>query len=176
MTKQELRNYIRNQRDRSLILDRIMQPIPLIPRLADAHTLLMYSALPDEVPTQSLIDELAAQGKTVLLPRVVNDTEMELRRYQGRDSLQAGAFGILEPTGTLFTDYDRIDVAIVPGMAFDKGGHRLGRGKGYYDRFLARVPYIYKIGLCFPWQMVEYVPTDDYDIPMDEVITVNVPH
>ena len=136
-----------------------------------AHTLLLYSALPDEVPTQVLIDELVAQDKTVLLPRVVNDTDMELRRYSGPADLQQGAFGILEPTGELFTNYDTIDVAIIPGMAFDAKGHRLGRGKGYYDRFLTKLsPKTYKIGLCFSWQIVDYVPTDEHDIPMDEVI------
>ena len=136
-----------------------------------ARTLLLYNALPDEVPTQILINELAAQGKTVLLPRVVSDTDMELRRYSGSSDLQQGAFGIWEPTGKQFTDYNTIDVAIIPGMAFDAEGHRLGRGKGYYDRFLARLsPRTYKIGLCFSWQLVDHVPTDEHDIPMDEVM------
>lgn len=76
----------------------------------------------------------------------------------------------MEPTGELFTDYDLIDVAIVPGMAFDREGHRLGRGKGYYDRFLAQLPHIYKIGICFPFQLVDKVPADVHDILMDEVI------
>ena len=173
MTKQELRKMIR-QRKQQHSVD---ESSAFINRLKDnshflhAHTLLLYSALPDEVPTQTLIDELVAQGKTVLLPRVVSDTDMELRRYSGPADLQQGAFGIMEPTGELFTDYDTIDVAVIPGMAFDDDGHRLGRGKGYYDRFLAKLPpTTYKIGLCFSWQRVNHVPTDDHDIPMDEVI------
>lgn len=133
---------------------------------------MLYSALPDEVPTQHLMDELVAQGKTVLLPRVISDTKMELRRYTGKQDLKEGAYGILEPTGELFTDYDAIDVAVIPGMAFDAEGHRLGRGKGFYDRFLARVPYIYKIGLCFSWQVVDRVPSDEHDIRMDEIIQI----
>ena len=173
MTKQELRKMIR-QRKQQHSVD---ESSAFINRLKDnshflhAHTLLLYSALPDEVPTQTLIDELVAQGKTVLLPRVVSDTDMELRRYSSPADLQQGAFGIMEPTGELFTDYAAIDVAIIPGMAFDDEGHRLGRGKGYYDRFLAKLsPTTYKIGLCFSWQRVDHVPTDDHDIPMDEVI------
>ena len=173
MTKQELRKMIR-QRKQQHSVD---ESSAFINRLKDnshflhAQTLLLYSALPDEVPTQTLIDELVAQGKTVLLPRVVSDTDMELRRYSGPADLQQGAFGIMEPTGELFTDYDTIDVAVIPGMAFDDEGHRLGRGKGYYDRFLAKLPpTTYKIGLCFSWQRVNHVPTDDHDIPMDEVI------
>ena len=86
--------------------------------------------------------------------------------------VQTGSFGIQEPTGELFTDYDTIDVAIIPGMAFDAEGHRLGRGKGYYDRFLSRVPHLYKIGLCFSWQLVDHVPYDEHDIKMDEVIRI----
>ena len=175
MTKQELRRYIRNQRDRLHDSVQNQKPVPLIPHLANADTLLIYSALPDEVPTQSLIDELVAQGKTVLLPRVVNDTDMELRQYTGTQDLQVGAFGILEPTGELFTDYEKIDVAVIPGMAFDKEGHRLGRGKGYYDRFLRLLSNTYKIGICFSWQLVDEVPTDEHDILMDQIMTVDVP-
>ena len=176
MTKQELRQAMRRQKhlysddDASEVLKQFRKH----PRLVNADTLLLYSALPDEVPTQSLIDEFVAQGKAVLLPRVVNDTDMEIRQYTGKQDLQTGAFGILEPTGTLFSDYEKIDVVVVPGMAFDKKGHRLGRGKGYYDRFLAKIRNTYKIGICFPWQLVDNVPTDEHDILMDEIITMNV--
>jgi 5-formyltetrahydrofolate cyclo-ligase len=76
----------------------------------------------------------------------------------------------MEPVGTRFTDYAAIDVAVVPGMVFDAQGHRLGRGKGYYDRFLAKLPGVYKIGLCFSWQMVDEVPSEANDITMDEVM------
>lgn len=173
MTKKELRQMIRQRKQQRSL----GESSAFISRLKDnshfahARTLLLYSALPDEVSTQALIDELAAQGKTVLLPRVISDTDMELRRYSGPADLQQGSFGIWEPTGELFTDYDTIDVAVIPGMAFDNEGHRLGRGKGYYDRFLAKLsPTTYKIGLCFSWQRVDHVPTDAHDIPMDEVI------
>ena len=140
------------------------------PRLAEARIVLLYSALPDEVPTLPLLNRLTTEGKTVLLPRVVSDTDMELRRYTGPNDLEPGAFGIMEPTGELFTDHDLIDVAVVPGMAFDREGHRLGRGKGYYDRFLAQLPHIYKIGICFPFQLVDKVPADAHDMLMDEVV------
>ena len=140
------------------------------PRLAEARIVLLYSALPDEVPALPLLNRLTTEGKTVLLPRVVSDTDMELRRYTGPNDLEPGAFGIMEPTGELFTDYDLIDVAVVPGMAFDREGHRLGRGKGYYDRFLAQLPHIYKIGICFPFQLVDKVPADAHDMLMDEVV------
>ncbi len=161
-SKQELRRLIRASHP--------LTKLSRHPRLADAHIVLLYSALPDEVPTLPLLNRLSTEGKTVLLPRVVSDTDMELRRYTGPNDLEQGAFGIMEPTGELFTDYDDIDVAVVPGMAFDREGHRLGRGKGYYDRFLARLPHTYKIGVCFPFQLVDLVPADAHDILMDEVI------
>ena len=173
MTKQELRQYIRTLKQRNLHEDDAFSfVLPPSSRLENSRTILLYAALPDEVPTQALMDGFVAQGKTVLLPRVISDVDMELRHYTGRQDLQAGAYGILEPIGALFTDYEKIDVAIVPGMAFDAEGHRLGRGKGYYDRFLSRVPYIYKIGLCFSWQMVEQVPNDEHDVVMNEVLVV----
>ena len=176
MTKQELRQYIRTLKQRNLREDGAFSfVLPPSPRLEDARTILLYAALPDEVPTQALMDGAVAQGKAVLLPRVVSDVDMELCRYTGHQDLKAGAYGIMEPTGELFTDYAKIDVAIIPGMAFDADGHRLGRGKGYYDRFLSRVPYIYKIGLCFSWQMVEQVPCDEHDLLMDTVIQIARP-
>ena len=161
-SKQELRRLIRASHP--------LTKLSRHPRLADAHTVLLYSALPDEVPTLPLLNRLSTEGKTVLLPRVVSDTDMELRRYTGSNDLEQGAFGIMEPTGKLFTDYENIDVAVVPGMAFDREGHRLGRGKGYYDRFLAQLPHTYKIGICFSFQLVDLVPADAHDILMDEVI------
>ena len=106
-----------------------------------------------------------AEGKNVLLPHVISDTEMEIWRFIGSEDLQVGPFGILEPTEERFTDYETIDVAIVPGMAFDRQGHRLGRGKGYYDRFLTKIPQTYKIGLCDPSSLLDFIPTDKNDIP-----------
>ncbi len=174
MTKQELRRYIRTLKQQHLkgASSSSCELLLHHPRLVDSQTILAYNALPDEVPTLPLIDQLVADGKTVLLPRVVSDTEMEIRHYTGRKDLQTGAYGILEPTGRLFTFYPAIDAAIIPGMAFDAECHRLGRGRGYYDRFLVRVPYIYKIGVCFSWQMVAHVPCDANDIRMDEVIRI----
>lgn len=174
-TKQELRQTIRLRKKQHHSADEssaVIQRLAAHPWVRQAHTLLLYSALPDEVQTQPLLDLLTADGRQVLLPRVVSATEMELRRYTGRHDLQTGAYGIMEPTGDVFTRYEYIDVAVIPGMAFDTEGHRLGRGKGYYDRFLARLhPSTLLIGICFSWQLVDHVPTDRYDVRMDCVIS-----
>lgn len=141
----------------------------LRPMLAEAQTIMAYYSLPDEVCTHSLIDHLVDEDRTVLLPKVTGPDSMEVRRYTGCSDLHEGAFHILEPVGELFTDYSSIDIVLVPGMAFDAAGHRLGRGRGYYDRFLhscsART-----IGVCFDFQKVEEVPSDVHDIAVDVVI------
>jgi len=137
-------------------------------------TILAYWPLPDEVDIRPLIDQLVAEGHTVLLPKVTGDETMELRRYTSRTDLQEGAFHIMEPIGEVFDDYDSIDLALVPGMAFDAAGHRLGRGKGYYDRFLSEhlvprtdLPSPRIIGVCFPFQRVAQVPSEPHDVLMD---------
>ena len=150
--------------------------LPIIERLhsllVEAQTIVAYYSLADEVDTHGLIDELLAVGKTVYLPRVVSDEAMLLCRYTGRDSLRKGAFGIMEPIGSPIPADEQIDVVLVPGMAFDAQGHRLGRGKGYYDRFLSSLntPRPRLIGVCFDFQKVETVPTALHDVSVDMVV------
>ena len=179
MDKKELRRYIREQKrhftpqqlgEMSLS---IMSSVLTHPRVQEEDTILMYHSLPDEVDTHSALDKLLAMGKKVLLPKVISDTEMTIHEYTGKDSLQPSEpYGILEPTTPELSIINcQLSIAIVPGMAFDRQGHRLGRGKGYYDRFLSRIPNIYKIGVCFPFQMLESIPSESTDVVMDEVIT-----
>ena len=138
-------------------------------RITDRQTVMAYWPLPDEVDIRPLIKHLVAEGHTVLLPKVLDNEHMELRHYRSETDLAEGAFHIMEPVGNPFIDYDQIDLALIPGMAFDAAGHRLGRGRGYYDRFLAAHPHLSKIGVCFPFQRVAEVPTEEYDVCMDEV-------
>jgi 5-formyltetrahydrofolate cyclo-ligase len=85
--------------------------------------------------------------------------------------MQAGEqFGIGEPTGPEFTDLESIDMIIVPGVAFDREGNRMGRGRGFYDRLLSTTPHAFKVGVAFGFQMVEQVPTEPFDIKMNKVI------
>jgi 5-formyltetrahydrofolate cyclo-ligase len=95
---------------------------------------------------------------------------MELRRYSLETDLCPGALNIMEPTSDVFADYAAIDVAVIPAMAYDSEGHRLGRGRGYYDRFLETVPHIYKIGVCFDFQKVACVPVESTDVSVDCVV------
>lgn len=135
-----------------------------------ASTLLLYYSLNDEVDTHAFVQKWS-RSKRILLPVVTGD-DMELRVYTGPEDLAIGAYHIEEPTGELFKDYQQIDLIVVPGVAFDLQGNRLGRGKGYYDRFLPRVPMAYKIGICFPFQVVKEIPAEPFDIRMDEIVTL----
>lgn len=201
MDKQELRKEIRNRKRQftqgqlgELSLSVISQ-LRKHPKVRAAHTLLLYYSLPDEVNTHEWIDELVTEGKRVLLPVVVNDKDMVIREYTGKHDLAEGSFHIMEPVGKLFAeeDYQEIEVAIIPGMSFDDDGHRLGRGKGYYDRFLTKLrgtevdksgtevdksdtedknlgTEVYKIGVCFGFQKLQEIPFESHDILMNEVI------
>lgn len=149
---------------------KILAALEAHPAFRAAHTVLLYHSLPDEVDTHDFIREWSDK-KQILLPVVVGD-DLELRIYTGPEDLATGSYGIEEPTGELFTDYTSIDFIAVPGVAFDRNGNRLGRGKGYYDRLLPRIPSAYKAGICFPFQIVEEVPAEPFDIRMDEIITL----
>lgn len=147
----------------------ILAALEAHPAFRAATTVLLYHSLKDEVDTHEFIRKWSRE-KRILLPVVVGD-DLELRLYTGPEDLKPGAYGIEEPTGELFTDYADIDFIAVPGVAFDRNGNRLGRGKGYYDRLLPRIPSAYKAGICFPFQLVEKVPAEPFDIRMDEIIT-----
>ena len=168
--KKELRKEIR-ARKRDIPVDELREMSRLLckrllanERLGNASTVMMYYPLGDEVDVAPVIEQLAESGKTVVLPQVTGEAEMVVRRYTGKADLQEGAYGIMEPCGEIFSDYETIDVAIIPGMAFDRRGNRLGRGKGYYDRFLPLLPTrVYKIGVCFPFQLLDDIPMEEHD-------------
>lgn len=140
------------------------------PKWQSARTVLLYHSLPDEVNTHQLITSALHQGKRVILPVVVGD-DLELRECISIDDLHEGAFHIFEPDGEPFTDFDAIDLAIIPGVAFTTDGRRLGRGRGYYDRLLKRNKTVYKIGICWPFQLLPDIPTEQHDIRLDEVVS-----
>lgn len=136
-----------------------------------AQTVLLFHSLPDEPWTHGLVAR-AAKGKRVVLPVVVDDANLALRVYRGDADLRRGAFNILEPCGPEFTDLAAIGLAVIPGVAFDPLGNRLGRGKGYYDRLLQRLkPYgIPTLGVCFDFQKVDRVPAMPHDMRVSRVL------
>lgn len=176
--KQELRRLIRARKKQygiaelAAMSEEITNRVLASANWREANTLLLYHPLPDEVDVRPLLREAARSGKRLLLP-VCKGDDLELRLYEGEASLRDGAFGIKEPSGTLFPpeSYDEIELAIVPGMAFDRKGHRLGRGKGYYDRLLPNLKKARLAGICFPFQLLDEVPAESHDIPVQEIIS-----
>ena len=147
----------------------ILAALEAHPAFRAASIVLLYYSLKDEVDTHEFVRKWSRE-KLVLLP-VVKGEELEPRVSTGPEDLATGAYGIGEPTGELFTDYAAIDFAVIPGVAFDATGNRLGRGKGYYDRLLPRLT-AFKAGICFPFQLVEEVPAEPFDIRMDTIISI----
>ena len=131
-----------------------------------ANTICLYVSLPEEVDTGSLF----GQKKSFVVPRV-SDKDLILHQIQSPDDLIKGRFDIFEPKKSCpVVNVSVVDLFIVPGIAFDRKGYRLGWGKGYYDRLLAGVSAT-KIGLAYSFQIVSRLPHKRYDIPMDIVIT-----
>lgn len=174
-SKKELRLEIRNRKKVFTSEQRILQSAELVkkieahPQFIQSKLIMAYWAMKDEVDLTELILKWHPE-KQFLLPCVKGD-ELEIRRYEGLDSLQSGeAFGILEPVGNLFSQYEAIELILVPGVAFDNHNNRMGRGKAYYDKFLPKTK-AFKMGICFNFQMVNSIPTSKFDIKMDEVLS-----
>ncbi|MDD4636864.1 MAG: 5-formyltetrahydrofolate cyclo-ligase [Bacteroidales bacterium] len=148
--------------------EKILQKMELLPEFIHAKCVFLYYSMPDEVATHAFVMKWA-ETKEIYLP-VIEEGEMKLRIYSPDNRLRIGAYNILEPQGDLCSDFQLIDFAIVPGVAFDRLGFRLGRGKGYYDRVLPLLT-CRKAGICFDFQIVQNVPADEWDVPMDYVIS-----
>lgn len=130
-----------------------------------AKSVMMYWSLPDEVSTHEFIEKWS-KTKTILLPKIKFNKLLPVK-YNSKTEMEKGEYEISHPISAVYED--EIDMVIVPGRAFDKAGHRLGRGMGFYDRYLSNYFGI-KVGLCFPFQLTDYIPYESFDIPMDKVI------
>ncbi len=135
----------------------------------EAETVLMYWSLPDEINTHHFIEKWH-HSKTILLP-VIGTNKFEAHVFEGLKKMVDGPYNILQPNTHKFEN--KIDLAVIPGRAFDQKGHRLGRGKGFYDHFLQDFSG-YTIGLCFNFQLQDYIPFEPFDIAVDKVISSKV--
>jgi 5-formyltetrahydrofolate cyclo-ligase len=179
MTTAELKNQIRGQiREKKKLLlpeDRrrksvtIFQKIEQLEAFRKSRVVMVYWSLSDEVFTHDFILKWY-QLKTILLP-VIKGDELGIKQFSALEILKAESrLGIQEPTGEEYDHINPIDLIIVPGMAFDLKNNRLGRGKAYYDKFLAGQNG-FKIGVCFDFQLLKKIPTIPSDIAMDLVVT-----
>lgn len=137
--------------------------------IRSASVVALYASLADEPQTRGLI-EILSRTRTVVLPRVAGD-DMDFYEYSP-DCMAVGAFGIEEPAGGRAVSPEEIDVIVVPATAYTAGGTRLGRGRGYYDRYMSRRGFrATKIGVCFAEQIVEHIPAEPHDIAVDTVVS-----
>jgi len=147
--------------------DSVFKKIESLPEFKSAKTILMYWSTTDELPTHKFVEKWSAE-KVILLPSVVGD-DIVIKKYSPKENLKRGNLGIYEPEADgLYTG--KIDLTIVPGVAFDLKMNRLGRGKGYYDRFFNDIK-TQKWGVGFDFQVVPSLPTNTDDKPMNKVIS-----
>lgn len=148
---------------------RIVSRVTELPEWKEARTVLTYFPLPGEVDLRDLFQ---SEGKRIVLPLVEGD-HLLLKEYSEK-SLVPGYAGIMEPAADApDVDPSEIDFALIPGVAFDAQGGRMGRGKGYYDRLLPqlRCPLA---GVAFDWQMVEKIPSERWDVRMDIIVSEEI--
>jgi 5-formyltetrahydrofolate cyclo-ligase len=150
--------------------DFIFNRIESLPEFKAATTILMYWSTADELPTHYVVRKWS-YSKILLLPSIIDDNRMELKRYFAIGNMKKGNLGIEEPD-SIENYTGKIDMVIVPGLAFDRKRNRLGRGKGYYDRFLNENKMV-KIGIGFNFQLLDNIPVTKDDVKMDKIITAS---
>ncbi len=179
--KQRLRRELRGRRASFAFRDAASQAIASrllgLPEVVRSRVIMTYVSVGSEVATRDLVPKLFQLEKIVLVPYCLG-SELQLFQLEALDELEPGTLGIPEPPPRLRSAPQRqgqpetIDVALVPGLAFDLQGNRLGQGKGYYDRFLRTMrPDAFKLGLAFECQLVPAVPHTHHDTPVDAVLT-----
>ncbi len=142
-----------------------------------AETILVYIPAHNEVDTLSLISSSWGKGKVILVPVCQPKKELLLSKLESFDHLEKSLFGLREPSWQSLNPVPpvKVDIALIPGVGFDRHGCRLGYGGGYYDRFIPKLrPGCLKIGLAYDFQLLDTIPSDENDIRMDMIITESI--
>lgn len=176
-TKSEIRREIRklkNQQSSAQSIAKsteICNQLALCPEFQKAQRILLYHSLTDEVNTHQFIEDWS-KTKELYLPRVTGKI-LQLAHYHNPSDLELGSYSIIEPKeSTISTiDINEIELVILPAIAIDYNGNRLGRGKGYYDRLLSEYTKGYKIGIIYDFQLLNNIPSDSHDIKIDKIVT-----
>ena len=174
--RKRLLKLLRNQKEedrfkKSLV---ILRKFFAIKEFKSAKTILFYVAFDGEVETLDMITRAYAKGKKVAVPTILKNKRMIIPTLiSNGEELELGPYGIRHPkhNPSSWLKAEDLDLVVVPGVAFDKRCHRLGRGAGYYDRFLASLPKdVSTVGLAFDFQIVDVLPHQEHDIPVSRVI------
>lgn len=139
------------------------------PLYQQAKTIYGYLPYNQEVRTWALLEQALKDGKQIAVPKVYGD-EMRFILMKDLSRVAPGYAGIPEPVDDGPVADDPQALVLMPGMVFDKAGHRIGYGGGFYDRFLAQEPDHPTIALCYDFQLLEHIPTEEFDIPVDAVL------
>jgi 5-formyltetrahydrofolate cyclo-ligase len=159
------------QAGRARLAARVEERLFSMPEVRRARIVMLFASFGSEIPTEAIVRRLDAEGRTVLLPFVADD-ELGAARYRPGDPITASALGPMEPAARVPFHPSEIDVVILPGLAFDGRGGRLGYGGAHYDRYLARLPAAaLRVGIAFHQQVVDEVPADLRDELVDVVVT-----
>ncbi|MBN1872088.1 MAG: 5-formyltetrahydrofolate cyclo-ligase [Candidatus Omnitrophica bacterium] len=177
MLRKEVLEKLHNvsQEDRRRNVKALKDKLFSLKQFKEAKCVMFYVSKHYEVDTHEMIDATIAMGKKVVVPITLKE-EKTLRPSELKDrekELIKGHYGIHQPgeEHIRIVPIEEVDVMVVPALAFDKDGHRLGHGGGYYDRFLEKAPSkIYTVGLAFGFQVVEELPRHQTDIPVDKVL------
>lgn len=177
MEKDQVRKTIREQKRKmshetiSTLSNQIMEQVRELPEILTAKTLLCYCSYNQEVETLSFIEWALENGMQVGVPKVI-ENDMEFCQIHSLKELAPGYQGIPEPISSDTIDCNQA-VMILPGLAFDVLGNRVGYGKGFYDRYLRQHEQIAitKIGVCFSFQLLEQITCEEHDEPWDILVT-----
>lgn len=159
--------------ERKLESEAVLKKLVSHPRFKKAKSILSYIALESEVETGPVIEAARADGKRVYAPLIDQKRGgIQMIEIEGLEGLRPGSYGILEPAydPKRIGDPKDLELALIPGLGFDREGGRLGRGKGYFDRFLKSAQQAYKIALAFRCQVVDRIPRGPMDETVDEVV------
>jgi 5-formyltetrahydrofolate cyclo-ligase len=141
-----------------------------LPEIREARAMMLFSSFGSEVPTGPIIERLRERGITIALPRIEGADLVPVAYIPG-DPVRPTSFGALEPAGTDTIDPAALDVVVVPGVAFDRSGRRVGYGGGYYDRFLRGIA-AFRVGLAFSLQVIDgRLPAGSFDLPVHAIVT-----
>jgi 5-formyltetrahydrofolate cyclo-ligase len=173
--KKQIRKHIRELKlaisldDKKLRSANLFQKLEQLDIFQKSNVVMLYWSLMDEVFTHDFIEKW--QHKKQLILPAIDGSNLQLKKFEGFESLKPGeSFGILEPSGTNYDAFEKIELIIVPGIAFDRQNNRMGRGKAYYDKLLKN-SMAFKLGVCFDVQLLANVPVDEFDVKMDLVLT-----